>query len=78
MRWNRDNSAENPAVAQQQQSNSQKNTRQLSGSKISSQYTQQFKKQVQASSQANNIDPLATKQYMQNYLSEHPVHQGSA
>ena len=78
MRWNRDNPAENPAVAQQQQAASQKNIRQLSGSKISSSYTNQFKKQIQASSQANNIDPLATKQYMQNYLSEHRVDQGSA
>ena len=36
-------------------------------------YMHQLKKQVQASSKANNIDPLATKQYLQNYLSEHPA-----
>ena len=45
--------------------------RSLSGSKFS----QQLKKQVAVSSQANNIDPLATKQYLQNYLSEHPATQ---
>ena len=36
-------------------------------------YMHQLKKQVHASSKANNIDPLATKQYLQNYLSEHPA-----
>ena len=48
--------------------------RSLSGSKFS----QQLKKQVAVSSQANNIDPLATKQYLQNYLSEHPATQQSS
>jgi len=35
--------------------------RSLSGSKFNASYTQQLKKQVQVSSQANNIDPLSTK-----------------
>ena len=74
---NRDSTATNNNTSASQDgggaSRSQSGPHAAAAATANSAYMHQLKKQVQASSKANNIDPLATKQYLQNYLSEHPA-----